>query len=97
MDDFNSLKNIILHIKKEKKINSKPKTKQKFSSSPPKVKQVWLRKDKPKCNVMLTALRARAPSEWYFDSGCSRYKLSSLPLRTLMEEMSLLGMVMLPK
>ena len=74
VDDFNSLKNIILHTRKEKKINSKPKTKKNFSSSPPKVKQVWLRKDKPKCNVVLTALRARAPSEWYFDSGCSRYK-----------------------
>ena len=37
----------------------------------PKVKQIWVRKDRPKCNVVCTALRARAPSEWY--SGCSRH------------------------
>lgn len=48
MNEFNSLKNNILNTKKWKKTNVEPKTQQSSSKSPPKVKQVWMRKDKPK-------------------------------------------------
>ena len=32
-----------------------------------------MRKDRHECQVVFTTLIARAPSEWYFDSGCSRH------------------------
>ena len=71
-DKFDFLKNKILHTKKGKRINPKPKSQKGFSSLLPKVKQAWLRNDRPKCNVIFIALTVRASSEWYFNSGCPR-------------------------
>ena len=36
-------------------------------------KQVWMRKDRAKCQVVFTALKARSSRKWYFDSGCFRH------------------------
>ena len=57
VNEFNSSKNNILHTRKWKKTKPKPKTPKSSSSSPPKVTQMWLRKDKPKCNVVFTTFR----------------------------------------
>ena len=43
--------------------------------SPPRTKQVWLRKDKFKCQVVLNSLKAKSSSKWYLDSGCPRYMI----------------------
>ena len=58
VNEFNSSKNNILHTRKWKKTKPKPKTPKSSSSSPPKVTQMWLRKDKPKCNVVFTTFRS---------------------------------------
>lgn len=83
MAEYNFIKNNILHTKK---INPKPNTKKSSSCSPPKLKKVWLRKGRPKCNVVFTTLRARAPNEWYFDGGCSRHMTSEKSLFTSFED-----------
>ena len=31
-----------------------------------------VRRDRPKCNMMFTVFKARAPGEWYFNSGFSK-------------------------
>ena len=72
MNDFNSLKNKILNKGKGNKTNKKPRSQSSSSKSPPRTKQVWLRKDKSKCRVMLNALKAKFSSKWYLDSGCSK-------------------------
>ena len=45
-----------------------------------------MRKDKHKCQVVFTKLRARAPSEWYFDSGCSRHTSGDKSFFTSLED-----------
>ena len=55
------------------KPNQKPRNQQISSRSPSRIKQVWMRKDRIKCQIIFTALKARSFSEWYFDSGCFRH------------------------
>ena len=42
--DFNSHKNNILNNRKENKPNQKPRSQQSSFKSPPRIKQVWMRK-----------------------------------------------------
>ncbi|KAL6316087.1 hypothetical protein AAG906_015603 [Vitis piasezkii] len=51
----------------------KPRSQSSSSKSPPRTKQVWLRKDMSKCQVVFNALKAKSSSKWYLDSGCSRH------------------------
>ena len=71
MNDFNFLKNNILNNWKG---NQKPRSQPSSSKSPLRTKQVWLRNDRSKCQVMFNALKAKSSSEWHLDSGCSRHK-----------------------
>ena len=71
MNDFNSLKNNILNNWKG---NQKPRSQPSSSKSPLRTKQVWLRNDRSKCQVMFNALKAKSSSEWHLDNGCSRHK-----------------------
>ncbi|KAL6315043.1 hypothetical protein AAG906_030886 [Vitis piasezkii] len=73
MNDFNFLKNFILSNGKENKTNQKPRNQPSSSKLPPKTKQVWLRKDISKCQVVFNAFKAKSSSKWYLDSGCSRH------------------------
>ena len=75
MNDFNSLKNNILHNGKENKPNQKPSSQQSSFMSPPRIKQVQMRKDKAKCQVVFIALKSRSSSAQYFDSACSRHMI----------------------
>ena len=72
MIEFNSLKNNILNGKGNK-TNQKPKSQSRFSKSLPRTKQVWLRNDSSKFQVMFNSLKVKSSSEWYLDSGCSRH------------------------
>ena len=45
MDEFDFLKNKILHTKRGKKKTLKPKTQKSTSSFSPKVKQIWVKKE----------------------------------------------------
>ena len=58
MNDFNSLKNNIVNNRKGNKTNQKPRSQSSSSKSPPRTKQVWLRKDMSKCQVVFNALKA---------------------------------------
>ena len=55
------------------------------------VKQIWVKKNKLKCLVVHTALRASESYSWYFDSGRSYHmtgnNLCSLHSLNLIEEM----------
>ncbi|KAL6323245.1 hypothetical protein AAG906_029252 [Vitis piasezkii] len=73
MNYFNSLKNNILNNGKRNKTNQKSRSRSSSSKSPPRTKQVWLRNDKSKCQVVLNALKAKSFSKWYLNSGCSRH------------------------
>ena len=73
MNDFNSLKNNILNNGKGNKTNQRPRSQPSSSKSPPRTKQVWLRNDRTKCQVMFNTLRFKSSSEWYLDSGYSRH------------------------
>ena len=63
----------ILNNGKGNKTNQKPKIQPSSSKSPPRTKQVWLRKDRAKCQVVVNALKVETSSEWYLDSGCFRH------------------------
>ena len=80
MNEFNSLKNNILNTK------TGNKTQKGNPRSTPKVKQVWVKKETNKCQVVFTTLKARVPSEWYFDSGCSRHMTGDKSFFTSMED-----------
>ncbi|RVW49111.1 hypothetical protein CK203_084454 [Vitis vinifera] len=54
--------------------NQKPRSQPSSSKSPLRTKQVWLRNDRSKCQVMFNALKAKSSSEWHLDNGCSRHK-----------------------
>ena len=73
MNDFNSLKNNILNNGKWNKTNQKPRNQSSSSKSPPRTKQVWLRKNRSKCQVVFNVLKVKSFREWYLDSCCSRY------------------------
>ena len=45
-----------------------------------------MRKNKFKCHVVFTTLRIRAPSEWYFDSGCSKHMTGDKSLFNSLED-----------
>ena len=75
MNDFNSLKNNILNNGKWNKTNQKPRNQSSSSKSPPRTKQVWLRKDRLKCQVVFNSLKAKSSSKWYLDNGCSRHMI----------------------
>ena len=75
MNDFNSLKNNILNNGKGNKSNQKPGSQFSSSKWPPMTKQVWLRNDRSKCQVVFNALKAKSSSEWYLHSGCSRHMI----------------------
>ena len=78
MDDFNFLKNNILNNREENKTNQKLRSQPSSSNSIPRTKQVCLRKDRTKCQVVFNALKAKYSSEWYFDSGFSRPMIREL-------------------
>ena len=42
------------------KPNQKPRNQQISSRSPSRIKQVWMRKDRTKCQIIFTALKARS-------------------------------------
>ena len=84
MNDFNSLKNNILNNGKGNKTNWKPRSQPNSSKSQPRTKQVLLRKDRAKCQVMFNALKVKTSSEWYFDSSCSRYMTRDKPFSHLL-------------
>ena len=71
MNDFNSLKNNILNNGKENKTNQKPGSQPSSSKSPSRTKQVLLRKDRVKCQVVFNALKAKSSRKWYLDNGYS--------------------------
>ena len=75
MNEINSLKNNILNNGKGNKTNQKPRSQPSSSKSPPKTKQVWLRKDGFKCQVMFNTLKEKSSSEGYLDSGYSKHKI----------------------
>ena len=78
MDDFNFLKNNILNNGEENKTNQKLRSQPSSSNSIPRTKQVCLRKDRTKCQVVFNALKTKYSSEWYFDSGFSRPMIREL-------------------
>ena len=86
MNDFNSLKNNILNNGKENKTNQKPKIQPSFSKSPPRTKQVWLRKYRAKCQVVANDLKVESSSEWYLDSGYSRHMTRHITYFTSLED-----------
>ena len=73
MNGFNSLKNNILNNGKMNKTNQKPRNRPSSFESPPKIKQVWIRKYRVKCQVVFIVIKARFSTEWYLDSGYSRH------------------------
>ena len=85
MNDFNSLKNNILNNGKENKTNQKPISQSSSSKLPPRTKQVQLRNDKSKCQVVLDALKVKSSSKWYIDSGCSRHMIGDKSSFTSLE------------
>ena len=74
MNEFNSLKNNILNNGIGNKSNKKLINKQSSSKSPLRIKQFWMRKDRAKCQVVFTELKAKFSGEWYFDSSYSRHR-----------------------
>ena len=56
---------------KGNKTKQNPRSQSSSSKSSPRTKWVWLRKAKPKCQVVFKALKAKSSSKWYFDIGCS--------------------------
>ena len=58
-------------MEKENKTSKKLRSQSSSSKSPPRTKQIWLRKDKSKYQVVLNALKAKYFGKWYLDSGCS--------------------------
>ena len=85
MNDFNFLKNFILSNGKENKTNQKPRNQPSSSKLPPRTKQVWLRKDRSKCQVVFNSFKAKSSSKWYLDSGCSRHAIGGKSLFTSFE------------
>ena len=64
---------------KRNKTNQKPRSQPNYSKSTPRTKQVLLRNDRAKCQVVFNALKVKSSSEWYFDNGCSRYMTRDKP------------------
>ena len=64
MNDFNSLKNSILNNQKGNKPNEKPRNQQSLSKSPLRIKQVWIRKYRVKCQVVFIPFKVISSSEW---------------------------------
>ena len=85
MNDFNSLENNILNNGKVNKTNQKPRSQSTFSKSLSKTKQVLLRKNRFKCQVVFNALKAKSSSEWYLDSGFSRHMIEDKTYFTSLE------------
>ena len=85
MNEFNFLKNFILSNGKENKTNQKPRNQPSSSKLPPRTKQVQLRNDKSKCQVVLDALKVKSSSKWYIDSGCSRHMIGDKSSFTSLE------------
>ena len=75
MNDFNSFKKNILNNRKGNKTKQKPRSQSSFLKSPPRTKQVWLRNDRSKCQVMFNTLKEKSSSEGYLDSGYSKHKI----------------------
>ncbi|GFP94262.1 pullulanase 1 chloroplastic [Phtheirospermum japonicum] len=42
-----------------------------------RVKQVWVKKNEIKCNMIYLSLKSYVPVTWYFDSGCSKHMIGS--------------------
>ena len=85
VNDFNSLENNILNNGKVNKTNQKPRSQSSFSKSLSKTKQVLLRKNRFKCQVVFNALKAKSSSEWYLDSGFSRHMIEDKTYFTSLE------------
>ena len=75
MNDFNSLKNNILNNGKGNKTNQKPRSQSSSSKSLLRTTQIWLRKDRLKCQVVFNSLKAKSSSKWYLDNGCFRHMI----------------------
>ena len=67
------------------KINQKLWSQFGSSKSPPTTKQIWSRKDKSKCQVVLNDLIAKSTSKWYLDSGCFRHMIGDKSFFTSFE------------
>ena len=73
MNDFNSLKNNIFNNGKRNKTNQKSKSQHNSSKSPSRTKQVCLRNDRAKYQVMFNALKVKSSSERYLHTSYSRH------------------------
>ena len=58
-------------MEKENKTSKKLRSQSSYSKSLPRTKQIWLRNDKSKYQVVLNALKAKSSGKWYLDSGSS--------------------------
>ena len=85
MNDFNSFKKNILNNRKGNKTKQKPRSQSSFLKSPPRTKQVWLRNDRSKCQVVFNALKSKSSSEWYLDRGYSRHMIGDKTYFTSLE------------
>ena len=75
MNDFNSLKSNILNNGKGNKTNQKPRSQSSSSKSPPRPKQIRLRNDRSKCQVVFNTLKVKSYSKWYLDIGCFKHMI----------------------
>ena len=70
---------------KRNKSNEKPKSQFSSSKSSSRTKQIWLRKNKAKGQVVFNAIKAKSSSEWYLDSGYTRHMTSDKTYFTFLE------------
>ena len=85
MNDLNSLKINILNNGKGNKTNQKPRSQSSSSKSPPRPKQIRLRNDRSKCQVVFNTLKAKSSSEQNLDSGYSRHMTGNKTYFTSLE------------
>ena len=74
-----------MNNEKWNKSNEKPRSQFSSSKSPSRTKQVWLRKDKAKGQVVFNAIKAKSSSELYLDSGYTRHMRSDKTYFTSLE------------
>ena len=72
-------------MEKENKTSKKLRSQSSSSKSPLRTKQVWLRKDRFKWQVVFNVLKAKYSSEWYLDSGFSRNMIGDKTYFTSLE------------
>ena len=93
---FNSLKNNILNNRKGNKTNQEPRSQPSSFKSPLRTKQIQLRNDRAKFQVVFNVFKVKSSSEWCFDSGYLRHMIGDKTfftfLRIIMVRQLLLGM-----